>query len=506
MERDFDEGVTNLGYSFSVPYFYDGIGFAGHPHFVQCADSLHSHALYNCSGLKICTNRLFYSVLSQNLFPNDVLVPVDILDFATMYFNGTCNVVSHEKTVLVGMKRILRTIYKNTDPFMIGNNTFSKEPLAIVTREDDPEWSDFVNYVLQALWVAERDNITQSTADLFGNTSLFANPKMFQNAIRAVSNYAELFDRHYRGFLDSRHGLNLLYATTNNDDDNNNTNGESYSSPSSQIGGGLIYALPFGDISKNGTNLIPDGGTLQTILNRGRLICGIQPDRKGFAEYNNETQQWTGMDADYCRALSASIFGLPTCQNTTTTTNNGSSFFIEFVKLPNTNNNYKEFEALANITVDVLAGGKLTPLSDVLIPEIGEGFSFSQPYFYDDISSETGRKNDIKRIALATRQDDPHWSKFVFWIVASTFYAQETRITQERYMEMPIVNLLGPEFQFMFQHAIHAIGNYNEIYTRNFDWKISHKGQQQLNKLNEVPHGAQHFAVIKEDLTNKPAR
>jgi len=51
-----------------------------------------------------------------------------------------------------------------------------------------------------------------------------------------------------------------------------------------------------------------DGGTLQTVLDRGSLNCGVSTTAIGFAE-PQEDGSFNGFDADFCRALAAALFG-----------------------------------------------------------------------------------------------------------------------------------------------------------------------------------------------------
>jgi general L-amino acid transport system substrate-binding protein len=48
--------------------------------------------------------------------------------------------------------------------------------------------------------------------------------------------------------------------------------------------------------------------TLQTIKQRGTLICGVDPGDPGMA-YRDAQGQYKGLDIDYCRAIAAAIFG-----------------------------------------------------------------------------------------------------------------------------------------------------------------------------------------------------
>jgi general L-amino acid transport system substrate-binding protein len=48
--------------------------------------------------------------------------------------------------------------------------------------------------------------------------------------------------------------------------------------------------------------------TLQSIKQRGTLICGVDPGDPGMA-YRDAQGQYKGLDIDYCRAVAAAIFG-----------------------------------------------------------------------------------------------------------------------------------------------------------------------------------------------------
>ncbi len=50
------------------------------------------------------------------------------------------------------------------------------------------------------------------------------------------------------------------------------------------------------------------GATLQNIVDRDYLVCGIDASAPGFAEADAEGN-WSGFDVDYCRAVAAAIFG-----------------------------------------------------------------------------------------------------------------------------------------------------------------------------------------------------
>jgi hypothetical protein len=77
-----------------------------------------------------------------------------------------------------------------------------------------------------------------------------------------------------------------------------------------------------------------------------------------------------GFDVDFCRAVSAAIF-------------NGVTNTVVYTDLPAS----ERFQALQDGDVDVLSRLTTVTLSrDVLEPNTGVGFSFSQPKFYDGLT------------------------------------------------------------------------------------------------------------------------
>lgn len=51
------------------------------------------------------------------------------------------------------------------------------------------------------------------------------------------------------------------------------------------------------------------GGTLDSVLERGHLVCGVNQELLGFGLLDPETGEFVGFDVDFCRAIAAAIFG-----------------------------------------------------------------------------------------------------------------------------------------------------------------------------------------------------
>jgi len=291
----------------------------------------------DCDDLKICVDRAttHIDILRQRL-PNKAIVefPTDVL--ADGLTDDACNTIAGEKSE-ISFDTVRSAGYNG--PYQIGTSLFSKEPLAMVTRDGDNEWSDFVNWVLRALLYAEQEGITQSTANKLNQTDAFG-PQyadMFIKAVGTVGNYGEMY-QHLNGVL-PRQGLNLLNV------------GDT----------GLMYSLPFGRTEKNGPGPVEDG-LISEIMGRKKkeLRCAISR-RVGFGEYSQNGAEWTGLDADYCRALSASLFG--------------DAEKVKFVEVEDQEVIETKFK---NREVDVVAG-----VAPNIKMDSTAGLFFSVPYFFE---------------------------------------------------------------------------------------------------------------------------
>mmetsp|Transcript_3166 Transcript_3166/g.4553 ORF Transcript_3166/g.4553 Transcript_3166/m.4553 type:complete len:120 (-) Transcript_3166:1788-2147(-) len=83
--------------------------------------------------------------------------------------------------------------------------------IAMVTREDDAQFSDFVFWTVAATIIAEDQLITQTMSGDMIEVSGFG-PKykdMHRHAIAAVGNYAEIYNRSVEKII-QRQGRNLL--------------------------------------------------------------------------------------------------------------------------------------------------------------------------------------------------------------------------------------------------------------------------------------------------------
>ena len=139
-------------------------------------------------------------------------------------------------------------------------------------------------------------------------------------------------------------------------------------------------------------------------------------------------------------------------------------------------------QGISDGVCNAVAGGLL----DIAASSVKEIGNYDGPY---EVAPSRFSKDPC---ALVTRQNDPQWTAFVYWIVSGTFYADEQGITQATASRMPVVNLFGPLYAKFLRDAIGAVGSYGEIYSRNVEDEIPRSG---LHLLNRNPLGPQHYPL-----------
>jgi len=451
-DRDVHESSSGMGFSFSTPYLYGGMTFNGVPEFVKCADEL--SAVGDCAGILICSilGTTWYDK-TKELFPaSNIVLVTDQLESIQYLTDGKCNVIQGEQ---YEAPEVVVRGYGYDGPYGQGMISFTKDPLAMVTRDGDPEFAVFVSFVIQTLFLAEKENITMMSADTFAQTQSVEAVTFAQTAqgisfsqlaelsLAAVGNYGEIYTRHL---------VSISPRLEINEINNEGTTG-------------LLYSHPFGKVDTVGPGPIK-GGVIERILQRGFLRCGIS-----YRNYQDGIEDWlearydqsTLLHMEFCRALSASVL-----QRTPDN--------VSFQRYSDDDDVYL---ALENGDIDVYAGGAVDVDSDFLLP----GLSFSSPYFH--------RRG--KAFALVTHEADVQWTDFVYWVTMATIYAEENGITQNTSNEMPLVNLFGTGLERLLRDAILAVGNYGEMYRRVFGQNATRMG---LNQLNASPFGPQHYPYL----------
>lgn len=338
---------AQAGLVFSTPYLYSGSGFAGREEQTLCVDRRDFESA-NCTGMNICvvegtTHQDDLESMVANKGVNIVLAS-SLAVLHSRFRDDFCDVIAGDQFDI--SEQVARQFGYSGD-YVVGSNLTRREPLGIVTRQGDPRWSDFVNWVLQATFRAEELGVLQvnsfsmPTTDVFGPSFSM----MFNRIIEAVGNFGEMYTRNVETML-SRSAINQI-----NDGST-----------------GLISPLPLGRYEISGPSP-PSESKLEAIKARGYLNCGISR-RPIFAYVENG--EYVGFDADFCRAIAAAIFS-----------GRSSASVIRYVDL----DAQERFSALVDGTVDVLS--RLTTVNlqrDVLEATTGVGFDFTVPNYYDGLS------------------------------------------------------------------------------------------------------------------------
>lgn len=125
--------------------------------------------------------------------------------------SGRCDAYGHDGSQVAAMRANL----PNPRDWLILEETFSKEPYGAYVRRGDEDWFELVRWYTNALIEAEEQGVTRATAEearrgaqnpntrrLLGaapelGQALKLDPAWAFNAIRAVGNYGEIYDRHF---------------------------------------------------------------------------------------------------------------------------------------------------------------------------------------------------------------------------------------------------------------------------------------------------------------------
>ena len=185
------EREVNQSLSFSSPYYYDGASYNGIEVYVNCA---YERKRYDeCEDLSICAFGTSADYVEAHFSPEFYYLDSSIDVLYNMYRNGTCNVMAGDR--LLTTSRMDAT---NFTGYVIGSSTFTNEPLAIVTRSDESEWSDIVNWVMQALFYGEKVGLVQNKKECNNETrGTVASKLNYVNAVNCVGNYDEIFSRTF---------------------------------------------------------------------------------------------------------------------------------------------------------------------------------------------------------------------------------------------------------------------------------------------------------------------
>ncbi|NBT96993.1 MAG: amino acid ABC transporter substrate-binding protein [Methylocystaceae bacterium] len=134
---------------------------------------------------------------------------------------------------------------------------------------------------------------------------------------------------------------------------------------------GIMSAAIFGALTLL-TSLGAQASTLDTVKQRGSLICGVSNGIAGFS-ISDEKGAWTGFDVDFCRAVASAIFGDATK--------------VQFVPVKAD----ERFAALKENKFDLLSRNSTWSFSN----EVEQGLQFAGVTYYDGQGFLVSKKRKV---------------------------------------------------------------------------------------------------------------
>jgi general L-amino acid transport system substrate-binding protein len=230
MLRDVSLGLRNV-----TTYFFDGHGFIVRKGTVEKVSEMRDATICLVQGT---TNEQVTADYFRSI--NTPFSPVlfERTDQATAALQaGRCDSFGTDASQLAGVRS---TMAKPAD-WTILPERFSKEPYGAYIRRDDAQWFDVVRWYTTALIEAEEQGVTMANAEEQRRSSVSPNTRRLlgvtpelgealklernwvYNAVRAVGNYGEIYDRNFgpQSSVPLPRGINNLWTH-----------------------GGLMYAMP----------------------------------------------------------------------------------------------------------------------------------------------------------------------------------------------------------------------------------------------------------------------
>src|SRR6516164_4432172 len=201
---------TDLGLNFGPVVFYDGQGFMVPQKLgVKSAKELNGATICVAPGTTSELNLADYFRATKMDFKPVVIEKVD--EIYAAFFSSRCDVISGDASGLAAQRSGRAS---KPDDYVVLPERISKEPLAPVMRHGDEQWHDIIDWVVFALLEAEEKGITSKNVDdktksedpiikrMLGVTPGMGkarglDEKWAYNAIKAVGNYGEIFDRNH---------------------------------------------------------------------------------------------------------------------------------------------------------------------------------------------------------------------------------------------------------------------------------------------------------------------
>ena len=219
---------TALPVDFAGVSLYDGQGFVFHKD--RGVTSIHNIK----ANMTICVEN--FSTIESNLveFNKQHKLQLKILKFAikskaiATFLNGDCDAYSGKGNDLYSQINIASLDASN---YIILPERISKEPLGLVVRDDDPQWTNLVRWLLFGVIEAEEKGISSANilkmlssndpsirymlgVDPGIGKALGLDDQWLYRVIASIGNYGEIFDRNFgpKSPTPMKRGLNRLWS------------------------------------------------------------------------------------------------------------------------------------------------------------------------------------------------------------------------------------------------------------------------------------------------------
>jgi len=150
-----------------------------------------------------------------NIPDNNMVITANLTDSQEKLVSGECNVIAGESGGI--SKSTLRDAGYPVDSdveYHVGKNKHTTEVIAIASRSDDIQFSDFVRWIVFGFFHAEEEGITKVDASLMPKTKYFGNSlsRMWKDSVGTVGNYGEIFERNLASLFErsGRNNLNIM--------------------------------------------------------------------------------------------------------------------------------------------------------------------------------------------------------------------------------------------------------------------------------------------------------
>ncbi|MBU0510349.1 MAG: amino acid ABC transporter substrate-binding protein [Chloroflexi bacterium] len=195
--------------NFTTVMFYDGQGFmirkdSG----ITSTDEFDGATVCVTSGTT--TEQNLADFFRQNNMTYEAVIFEETAAVYSAYEEGRCDITTSDKSQLASV----RSGFANPDDHIILDITISKEPLTPAVPHGDDAWFDIVKEVMYALINAEELGVTQANVEEmksseninvlrllgqegdWGYSDLGLDAEALANAIAAVGNYGEIYNRY----------------------------------------------------------------------------------------------------------------------------------------------------------------------------------------------------------------------------------------------------------------------------------------------------------------------